>query len=228
MKRANNRIQALLQCLFNKTLDERLDSVEFEDGLLRKFEEATLSRRQLKKMPEAMLNNQDFIAPGATIVEKDAKKAMDVESEKKDRHRKFVGTAYNNGARSAASSDGPPTNISNERTNKRAFSEMSEEQVPDLPPWSDMTVGNKSMWYKTKPERELDVPVLRVIEPINLRLATAVDHQIYRFLENSSSYVNDVAHELHKLPREIVVQMKESTSSRKNLMSVVTFPQEFK
>lgn len=54
---------------------------------------------------------------------------------------------------------------------------MSEEKASDLPPWHEVMPGNKLRRYKTNPERELDVPDLRVIEPVNNRFAVAVEYQ---------------------------------------------------
>lgn len=72
----------MLQGLLNKTPDEKLNFAGFENRLLRKIEEATPSRRKVKKMTEAMLDNQDFIAPVATIVKEETKKRVDVKSER--------------------------------------------------------------------------------------------------------------------------------------------------
>lgn len=134
MKRSDNRLQAMLQVLVNKTLEEMLDSDEFKNLLLWKVKEATPSHRQLKKLPEAKLDDQDFLAPVETIVRKKTKKAKDTRSERKVRRRKVVKVGYSTGARSAPSSDQSSTNISDEQTNKNAYPEMLEERAPNLPP----------------------------------------------------------------------------------------------
>lgn len=78
MKREHNRLQAMFQGFVTNTLDEKLNIVELGDHSLRKTEKEEPSRRQAKKMMEAMLDNQDFIATGVTIVKTDTKKTVDV------------------------------------------------------------------------------------------------------------------------------------------------------
>lgn len=79
-----------------------------------------------------MLENQNFIALVPAIVKKATEQAMYVESETEDRCRKFVEAAYSTDARSPPSSNRPPTDMSDERTYKMAYSEMSEN-------WSEIT-----------------------------------------------------------------------------------------
>lgn len=90
----------------------------------------------------------------------------------------------------------------------KAHSETSEEQALALPPWNDMTVGNKSRRLKTKPERQLDVLVLMLAEPINDCFDAAVNQRNYRFLKKSSRYDSDVTHEMHNMGQELVAKMK--------------------
>lgn len=52
---------------------------------------------------------------------------------------------------------------------------MSKEQAPNLSPWNNVTVGNSSRRYKSKPESELDLPGFRVVEPVNNLFAAAVE-----------------------------------------------------
>lgn len=114
VKRADYRLQAMLQGLFNKKLDEKLNSVEIEDSLLRKIEEVTPSRWIIKKMKDATLEDRDVIAPVETTIKKETKKSVDAGSERKDRRQKLVEIAYSTGIRSASSSDdlrrSPPMN----------------------------------------------------------------------------------------------------------------------
>lgn len=44
VKTVNNRSQAMLQDLFNTTIDEKLNSIEFEELIFRKVEDVTPSR----------------------------------------------------------------------------------------------------------------------------------------------------------------------------------------
>lgn len=71
-------ITYLLQGLVNRTLSEKRNAIIFQDCPLQKIKEGTPSHRQVKKLTEAVLDNQDFVAPGAIIVRNETKKAIDV------------------------------------------------------------------------------------------------------------------------------------------------------
>lgn len=76
VKTTDNCVQVVLQGFVNNTLDEKLNSVEFEDHLLQKIEGVTPSRQQVKNMAGTMFHNQDIIASVAKIVKKETKKAV--------------------------------------------------------------------------------------------------------------------------------------------------------
>lgn len=120
MKRANIQLQAFPPGLVNKTLHEKQNSVHSEDFLLWKIEEATPSCWQVKKMTEAMLDDQEFIAPVAKIAKKETKEDVNAGTERKDWHRKFLEVAYSPGVRSASSSGRPSRHISDDKFNKNA------------------------------------------------------------------------------------------------------------
>lgn len=80
--------------------------------------------------------------------------------------------------------------------NKKVYSEISEEPVPELPPMKKVIAGIKSRQYTPKPERELDIPGPKVIEPFSDRFTVAVDYRNYRLLKTSSRYDNNVRHKL--------------------------------
>lgn len=69
-----------------------------------------------------MLNNQDFFDPVAIIVKKETGKAISVEPKRKDPHRKLVQAIHSTGTQSASSSDRPPRDISDDGTNRKAYS----------------------------------------------------------------------------------------------------------
>lgn len=75
----NNRLEDQLPSLVNKAVDDKSRSVEFDNRLLRTVEDVTSSTQHLMSMTEAALDNQDFITVVATIIKKEAKKAIDVE-----------------------------------------------------------------------------------------------------------------------------------------------------
>lgn len=104
VKRADNRLQAVLPGVVKNTLDENLNFVEVEYRILRKTEKAKPSRRKVKKMTGAMLYYQAFTAHVETIDTKESKKAVNVEWESGNQHLKFVEVAYCTGAWSAPSS----------------------------------------------------------------------------------------------------------------------------
>lgn len=105
---------------------------------------------------------------------------------------------------------------------------MREGQARNLPPWNDVTVGKTSMPYKSKPERELDVPGFKVIVPVNERLAAAVEYRYYLLLKKSSYFDDDATHERQNMAKKIVIQLKDGIFSGKNLMLIFAFLQELK
>lgn len=66
-----------------------------------------------------------------------------------------------------------------------------------------MTFSYKLRRYKTKSERELDVPGLRVMETVNDRFATAINYLNFCHLNKLSCYVDNIAHEFQKLAKKI-------------------------
>lgn len=93
VKRADIHLQAMLQGLMHRTLHERLNYVKFEDCLLPEVKEATPARRQVRKVMEAVSEDQDFIAWVSKIIKKKIKKAVNAGSEREDRRRKIVEAA---------------------------------------------------------------------------------------------------------------------------------------
>lgn len=92
----------MLKGLVNNMLGEELNSVRFKDRLLRKIEEVTSSCRQAKKMTEAMLDDQGFVAPLATNVKRETRKAGDAGSEGEDRCRNVFVVTYSKRAQWAS------------------------------------------------------------------------------------------------------------------------------
>lgn len=89
VKWTGNRLQAMLQRLSNKTLDEKLISVEFECRLLQKIDEATTSHRPMTKMTEAVLDNHNFIASVETLSRRKPKRAWRSDQNGKIHPKKF-------------------------------------------------------------------------------------------------------------------------------------------
>lgn len=66
---------------------------------------------------------------------------------------------------------------------KKAYTEILVEQAPDSLQSNDVPVGSKCRRDKSVPERQLDVPDLRVVDPIIYRFSAAVGYQKYRLLK---------------------------------------------
>lgn len=175
-----------------------------------------------------MLEYQDFIATVATSVKKKTKKTVDAGSAREDRRRKCFDAACNTGAGSASLGDQLPTKICQERTNRKAYFQMSVQQALDLPPWNYGTIRSTAGQYKYKPEKDLDVPGVEVLEPVDNCFAAAVNCQDYRLLKKSSRNDHIVVHKLHKMSKKLALQMKDRTLSRKNPKPVIAFLEEFK
>lgn len=77
-------------------------------------------------------------------------------------------------------------------------------------------------------EKELDVPGIKVIEPVNDHFEAEIDYQNYRLLKKTFRYDDNVAHELYKMAKKIAVYLKDRTFSGKELISVIAFLLEFK
>lgn len=175
VKTADDQLQDMLQAFVNKTLNERLNSIEFGDRFLRKIEEAKTSPPHVKTMTRGTLNIHNIIALVAMIVEKEANRAVDVKSERVTRRQELVDDAQSTDILSVPSSDGPHTYVWDESTDKKAYCNILEEQAPGLPPCNDVTAGSKLMRCEVRPDTELDLPGLKVVEPINGCFAVAVD-----------------------------------------------------
>lgn len=75
----DNRLEAMLQGFVNYAIDQKLRSVKLENHLIRTIEDVTLAPRYLARMTKDILDNQDFIAQVATIVDKETEEPVDVE-----------------------------------------------------------------------------------------------------------------------------------------------------
>lgn len=111
------------------------------------------------------------------------------------------------------------------RTHKQEVVLKDEgELTPELPTRDQVTMADrKSETNKPKTTKELDVPGLKVIEPINDRFASAVDCRNYRIIKSSSRNDNDQAHKLHKIVEKIAMEMKDRFFSKKTLCRQLRF-----
>lgn len=120
VKRIDSRLQAMLQILFNKTGDEKLNFVESEDCLFQKGEKITTSRRHVKNITDILLDNQDLFAPLASIIKKETEKSGYRVGEGRSA-LKIRGDPHTTSALSATSSYQSPTGIFGEQTNNEAY-----------------------------------------------------------------------------------------------------------
>lgn len=70
--------------------------------------------------------------------------------------------------------------------------------------------------------------MLKVIELVNYLFRKAADYRPYRLIKQSARYGYGLAHELYRMAKRIVVQIKNRMISRKNPMSVIAFLYDFK
>lgn len=75
-------LEARLQGLVNKAMEDDLGPVEFENGLFRGVGEVTSSPQYSMRIREDLLYNQDFIALVETIVKHETEKAVEVHSKR--------------------------------------------------------------------------------------------------------------------------------------------------
>lgn len=116
----NNWLEEMLQRLVDKVVHEKLRFMEFEIRLPLTTEVVNSSRQHLTKMMGAMLHDQDFMVPGATIVKKESEKPVDVEWKTEDRRRKFIEVAYSTSALLTSSSHRSPMEKSDEERKRRS------------------------------------------------------------------------------------------------------------
>lgn len=159
-----NCLEAMLWGLFNKAIDQKLRFVKFENRLLLGIENVAPSTGHVAKLTEAVLDNQDFIAPVPQTVEKETEKALEIESRQEDQRCKLAVAEISIGARSTSSNDRPTPKISDRWTIEKVYSEMSGKAVLELLAWKEVMASSKSTWYTSKSESEIDVPGLKVIE----------------------------------------------------------------
>lgn len=79
VSRTDKRLEAILQCSFNKMIDEEWRLVECDERFFRRIEDVILSTRDLRRMMEAMLVKQEIIAPLTNIVMKETEQSVKVE-----------------------------------------------------------------------------------------------------------------------------------------------------
>lgn len=70
ISRSDSQIKARLLGLFNKSIDDKMRLVEFENRIICTIKDVTWSPRHLKKIIEAMSDNQYFIVLVATLMDK--------------------------------------------------------------------------------------------------------------------------------------------------------------
>lgn len=88
-----------------------------------------------------------------------------------------------------------------------------------------MTAGARSKRDRSTSERDLDIPGLRVVEPVINLSAAHMDYRNFRLHKKSSHYDGDVINKLHRMIMKRAVQIKDGISSRKEPMSVIAFLQ---
>lgn len=165
----------------------------------------TTSHGHVVKKTEARLDDQGFDTTLETIGQNVAEKAMDVELIRDDRHREFIEPDCSKGALSASWRNRPPRDSSDERTDMKLYSEISEDPAPQFLPRNEVLTGHKLKLYPLKPKNELDVPSISVVEPINILLAYALDYLNYRLRKNESRYDGKVEHEWYKMAKKIAL-----------------------
>lgn len=119
------RPEAMINGLDNKAFDEKLTSVEFKNCLRGVIEIVTLLHRQVVRTTEVLLDRQAFIARVSSIVKNKIPKTKDTEWKTENLRRKLVKTVYCTATRLVSSSDKAPTDITDERSNNNACSEIS-------------------------------------------------------------------------------------------------------
>lgn len=171
-KRSENRLQDMLLGLVNKTIEEKLNFVEFKtpspaENWRNNFvtpvskEDDGIHVGQSWRYCSSGKDRQERNKEGNGCLMRERRSAPTI-CWGRLRYRRTVCIVKQR------TLDG---SFQKKRTNKKGYAKMSKEQAPDFQPWNDVTVDKNSRWYKTKPERKLDVAILRVFEHANDRFA---------------------------------------------------------
>lgn len=123
VNKTDNRLEGMLQGLAERTLGDTSRSIKFEGSLLRNIKKETPSGRNVPKMTIAILDNQDFIASVVTIVTKEMRSDVDIDSERNKPRRNDFEAVYSTEELCATSSDQPRMDISYEQANKKVYCE---------------------------------------------------------------------------------------------------------
>lgn len=72
-------------------------------------------------------------------------------------------------------------------------------------------------------ESSLDVPEIKVVDPVNDLFWKVLDYRTYWPIKKSLRYDNDVENKLHRMTSDISVQMKDRTLSGKLPMILIAY-----
>lgn len=146
ISKTENQQHSMLRTVKNNLTDRKWNPIGFENRFSHKIMDIALPPRYVKRMTKVWWDDQNFVAPVVAISRKETEKAMDVESKREDGCQKIMDAAFSINARSALLTDGPPTNISDEKRNEKRYVEISEERAPEPSPCNELMAGRESIW----------------------------------------------------------------------------------
>lgn len=111
----------MLQNLVNSAVAENLMSIKFKSRFIHNIKQVLSSHRFSLMVTKAILHKLEFIKIMSPVVRTTAEKELEKKVKRKERRRKLAEAAYNTKELFISSSDHSRTDITDRRTNLRAY-----------------------------------------------------------------------------------------------------------
>lgn len=140
----NNVLDAMLKSLVNKAIGKKLGPVVFENRLLRKTADVILSPQHFTRITETVSDKKDFVTPVSVFVKNEKSKRLCMSNRKKRIEAPDTYGAPFGQFRVCYIKRQAPRFISDQWTNKKAYSERSEKAEPELVICKELKDGRNS------------------------------------------------------------------------------------
>lgn len=118
----DSRIATMIQTMFDKSISEIFNLVQFTIRLRQAIDEFVSSLRYEVKVTKELLNTDELIKLVAHVIKTEADKVIKARSKNKEKLKRFAQAAEKTASdRSSPLSESPPTGISDDRTNNKTY-----------------------------------------------------------------------------------------------------------
>lgn len=213
-------------------VSEMLCPVNWEFRLRQKIDDIVLSPRYFMKVTEALLNTKEFPWPVSYVVDTEANRVIGTSSKHEGRVQRFSQpTKKTASVRSWPSSMIPPTDISDNRTNKKAYSTTSSDEDErwkrKMESRNRQTRENQTLKKPNSAYKSGQITMLKVIEPVYNLFTKAADCRMCHLINQLACYHDSVVNGLYGMAKETAFQMRYIAFSVKYHMSAIAFLQNF-